>query len=95
MLSKKFVDFYNTYAYINDTVIIESFWSLDLSEYQSLITTSAKFGVDFFYMAYRELDVDSFVERYLEPSEPEYDHHESGYEYGGISEMSILDCIFK
>lgn len=40
-------------------------------------------------------DVDSFVESYLEPSEPEYDHHENDYEYGGISEMSILDCIFK
>lgn len=187
LLSKKFADFYNTYAYINDTAIIEFFWSMDLSEYQSLITTSAKFGVDFFYTEYREVvleaietaivaymedidpddyyveydmgdllsqnmkfngyyeeldretvvkticewvkedveevvsemiaelpqdildnikiqkekinineaDVDSFVESYLEPSEPEYDHHENDYEYGGTSEMSILDGIFK
>lgn len=187
LLSKRFNDFYNTYAYINDTAIIEFFWSMDLSEYQSLITTSAKLGVDFFYTEYREVvletikaaiavyvediepddyyaeydmedllnqnmkyngcyqeldreavvkticewvkedvketvsemiaelpqdilnnikiqkqkikineaDVDSFVESYLEPSEPEYDHHENDYEYGGIGEMSILDCIFK
>lgn len=42
-----------------------------------------------------EADVDSFVESYLEPFEPEYDHHENDYEYGETSEMSILDCIFK
>lgn len=55
LLSKKFADFYNTYAYINDTAIIEFFWSMDLSEYQSLIIASAKFGVDFLYTEYREV----------------------------------------
>lgn len=187
LLSKKFSEFYNTYAYIDDSIMIEFFWSMDLSEYQSLITTAEKFGVDFFYTEYRDIiletidaaitsymedidsddyygeydigdllnqnmkfngyyeeldresvvkticewvrddveeeifemieglpqdilddikilrkninvdatDVDSFIESYLEPSEPEYDHHESDYDYGGISELSILDCIFK
>lgn len=40
-------------------------------------------------------DVDNFIESYLELSEPKYNHHESDYDYGGISELSILDCIFK
>ena len=35
------------------------------------------------------------IESYLEPSEPEYDHHEMDYGYGIIGEMDILDCIFK
>jgi len=40
-------------------------------------------------------DIEDFVESYYEPSEPEYDHHEDDYGYGEISEMSILDYIFK
>ncbi len=35
------------------------------------------------------------IESYLEPSDPEYDHQESYYDYGCISELNILDCIFK
>ncbi len=35
------------------------------------------------------------IESYLEPSVPEYDHHEMDYDYGIIGEMDILDCIFK
>ena len=187
LLSRKFSEFYDTYACLDDKPLIELFWNMDLSEYQSLIATAEKYGVDFFYVEYRDIfvegintaiteymedidpddycgeydisdllkqntkfngyyeeldresvvqticewirddvvqevseemsglpdnilnsikilsgninidasDIDSFLERYLEPSEPEYDHHESDYDYGGISEMSILDCIFK
>lgn len=40
-------------------------------------------------------DVEEYIESYLEPSEPEYDHHEMDYDYGIIGEMDILDCIFK
>ena len=40
-------------------------------------------------------DVEEYIESYLEPSEPEYDHHEMDYGYGIIGEMDILDCIFK
>lgn len=48
LLSKKFNEFYNTYAYMDDSIMIEFFCSMDLSEYQSLITTAEKFEVDFF-----------------------------------------------
>ena len=41
------------------------------------------------------VNIESFVDSYFEPSETDYDYHESDYDYGGISEMSILDCIFK
>ena len=40
-------------------------------------------------------DVEGYIESYLEPSEPEYDHHERDYDYGIASEMDVLDCIFK
>lgn len=40
-------------------------------------------------------DVEEYIESYLEPSVPEYDHHEMDYGYGIIGEMDILDCIFK
>lgn len=43
----------------------------------------------------KRLDVKEYIESYLEPSEPEYDHHEMDYDYGIIGEMDILDCIFK
>lgn len=69
-----FADFYNTYAYINDTVIIEFFWSMDLSEYQSLITTSAKFGVDFFYTEYRKVvleAIETAIAAYMEDVDPD------------------------
>lgn len=40
-------------------------------------------------------DVVGYIKSYLEPSEPEYDHHERDYNYGIIGEMDVLDCIFK
>ena len=40
-------------------------------------------------------DVEEYIESYLEPSVPEYDHHEMDYGYGIIGEMDILYCIFK
>ncbi len=40
-------------------------------------------------------DVEGYIESYLEPSVPEYDHHQTDYDYGVIGEMDILDCIFK
>lgn len=40
-------------------------------------------------------DVEEYIERYLEPLEPEYDHHERDYDYGIAGEMDVLDCIFK
>lgn len=33
---------------MDDSIMIEFFCSMDLSEYQSLITTAEKFEVDFF-----------------------------------------------
>lgn len=187
LLSQKFNGFYETYACIDDGNLLELFWSMDLNEYYSLVTTAEKYRVDFFYMEYRDIfieglnnaivaymedidsddyygeydindllkqntkfngycteldkesvvqiicewikedveqeisekisnipqeilstikisrdninidttDVESFVESYIEPSEPEYDHHENDYDDGGVSEMSILDCIFR
>lgn len=40
-------------------------------------------------------DVEDFIESYLGPSVPGYDHHERDYNYGIIGEMDVLDCIFK
>lgn len=40
-------------------------------------------------------DVEGYIEGYLQPSEPEYDHHERDYDYGISGEMDVLDCIFK
>ena len=41
------------------------------------------------------LDVEGYIEGCLEPSEPEYDHHERDYDYGIAGELDVLDCIFK
>ena len=43
----------------------------------------------------KKLDVKEYIESYLEPSEPEYDHHKRDYDYGIACEMDVLDCIFK
>ena len=40
-------------------------------------------------------DVEGYIEGYLQPSEPEYDHHERDYDYGISGAMDVLDCIFK
>lgn len=40
-------------------------------------------------------DVEGILKSYLEPIEPDYDHHERDYDYGIVGEMDVLDCIFK
>lgn len=187
LLSGKFVAFYHTYDYLDEDSLIEFFWNLDLGEFQILIESAEKYGIDFFYTKYEEIfletiqaavfaylenveaddyygdydmddllkqnmkyngyceeldtesvvdivcdwiiedveqevsemigklppdilnrikmsasdihiarsDVEGYIESYLEPSEPEYDHHERDYDYGIAGEMDVLDCIFK
>ena len=41
------------------------------------------------------LDVEGYIEGCLEPSEPEYDHHERDYDYGITGELDVLDCILN
>ena len=187
LLLDKFDTFYHTYDCLDDSSLMEFFWSLNLDEFQTFIELAEKYDIDFFYAKYRDLlvetledailaymedvdaddyygdydvgdllkhnmryngyyeeldkqsvvnnvcewikedvekevsemienlpqdildkikisksnvkvdksDVEEYIESYLEPSEPEYDHHEMDYDYGIIGEMDILDCIFK
>lgn len=187
LLLDKFDTFYHTYDCLDDSSLMEFFWSLNLDEFQTFIELAEKYDIDFFYAKYRDLlvetledailaymedvdaddyygdydvgdllkhnmryngyyeeldkqsvvnnacewikedvekevsemienlpqdildkikisksnvkvdksDVEEYIESYLEPSEPEYDHHEMDYGYGIIGEMDILDCIFK
>ncbi len=187
LLSRKFDAFYHTYNYLDEGVLMEFFWNLDLGEFHSLIESAEKYSIDFFYTEYRDVlletiqaaiyahmedveaddyygdydiddllkqnmryngyyedidtesvvdticdfikedveqevsemigklpqdilnrimisknnvnversDVEGYIEGYLQPSEPEYDHHERDYDYGISGEMDVLDCIFK
>ena len=187
LLLDKFDTFYHTYDCLDDSSLMEFFWSLNLDEFQTFIELAEKYDIDFFYAKYRDLlvetldnailaymedveaddyygdydvsdllkhnmryngyyeeldkqsvvnnvcewikedvekevsemienlpqdildkirisksnvkvdksDVEEYIESYLEPSVPEYDHHEMDYDYGIIGEMDILDCIFK
>ncbi len=109
LLSSKFDAFYHTYDYLDEGVLIEFFWNLDLRDFQGFIESAEKYGIDFFYTEYRDVlletiqaaiyaymeDVEGYIEGYLEPSEREYDHHERDYDYGISGEMDVLDCIFK
>ncbi len=187
LLSDRFRKFYHTYEYLEDEILIKFFYSMDLDEYQTLTTMAKKYGIDFFYVKYRDIfldaikaaiiaymediepsdfyggydikdllnenmifngcykelnkepvvqticewikddveqevvgmienipqdilkdieilrstididtnDVDNFVESHFEPPELDYEPHEQDYDYGNISEMSVLDCIFK
>ena len=187
LLLDKFDTFYHTYDCLDDSSLMEFFWSLNLDEFQTFIELAEKYDIDFFYAKYRDLlvetledailaymedvdaddyygdydvsdllkhnmryngyyeeldkqsvvnnvcewikedvekevsemienlpqdildkirisksnvkvdksDVEEYIESYLEPSVPEYDHHEMDYGYGIIGEMDILDCIFK
>ncbi|MCH5343015.1 MAG: restriction endonuclease [Acetatifactor sp.] len=187
LLSTDFEEFYNTYACIDKETLINFLRSMDLDEYQSLITTAQEYGIDFFYTEYRDVfidainvaiiaymehidadnyyvkydiddllvqnmkfsgpyeeldeegvtqticewikddveeevfeltkdlpqdilsninivrnnininmsDIESFIDSYFEPPDLYDDYRERNFDYGGINEMSILDCIFK
>ncbi len=55
LLSSKFDTFYHTYDYLDEGVLIEFFWNLDLKEFQGLIESAEKYGIDFFYTQYRDV----------------------------------------
>ena len=190
LLSDKFDAFYHTYNCLDDGSLIEFFRNLDLWDFQSLIESAEKYGIDFFYVKYKDVfletikaailaymedvDVDyyfweddiydyletylrndgyhmdfdreliniiceqikrmveqevseiieefpqdilkkiiisrsdvnieksdikrlieEYIERYVELFVLEYDHHERDYDYGIVSEMDVLDCIFR
>lgn len=90
LLSKKFNEFYNTYAYMDDSIMIEFFWSMDLSEYQSLITTAEKFGVDFFYTEYRDIileTIDVAITSYMEDIDS--DDYYGDYDIGDLLNQNM------
>lgn len=55
LLSDKFDAFYNTYDCLNDASLMEFFFNLDLGEFQSLIEAAEKYGIDFFYIKYKDI----------------------------------------
>lgn len=53
--SDKFDAFYNTYACLDDDSLKELFGDLYLEEFQVLIELAEEYGIDFFYVKYRDV----------------------------------------
>lgn len=187
LLSGKFSEFYDTYAWLDDSKVLGLFHNMDLDEYEDFIIAAKDNEIDFFYTKYRDIfietintaiveymediapddyystydiddllkenikynglyeevdkeeviriicdwieedveqvvyekimelptdirrevkvlrrnisvyitDIESYIDSYFEPSGFDDDFREIEYDYGGTSEMDILDSIFK
>lgn len=108
LLSSKFDTFYHTYDYLDEGVLIEFFWNLDLKEFQGLIESAEKYGIDFFYTQYRDVlleTIQAAIYAYMEDVEADdyygdYDIDDllkqnmrhNGY-YDEIDTESVVDTI--
>lgn len=72
LLSDKFDAFYHTYDCLDDGSLLEFFWSLDLGEFHILIDSAEKYGIDFFYIEYRDVFLETIqaaISAYMEDVE--------------------------
>lgn len=85
LLLDKFDTFYHTYDCLDDSSLMEFFWSLNLDEFQTFIELAEKYDIDFFYAKYRDLLVETLEDAILAYMEDvDADDYYGDYDVGDL-----------
>lgn len=91
LLSDKFDAFYDTYACLDDGSLKEFFSDLDLGEFQVLIELAEKYGIDFFYVKYREVFLEAIKAAILAYMENiDADVYYGDYDIGDLLSQNMI-----
>jgi len=90
LLSDKFDAFYNTYDSLDEDTLMDFFRDLDLKEFQILIESAEKYGIDFFYIKYRDVLLETIEDAILAYMEDvEADDYYGDYDIGDILNQNL------
>lgn len=91
LLSDKFDAFYNTYACLDDDSLKEFFGDLYLEEFQVLIELAEEYGIDFFYVKYRDVFLEAIKAAILDYMENvDADVYYGDYDIGDLLNQNMI-----
>lgn len=91
LLSDKFDAFYNTYACLDDDSLKEFFGDLYLEEFQVLIELAEEYGIDFFYVKYRDVFLEAIKAAILAYMENvDADIYYGDYDIGDLLNQNMI-----